>query len=98
MGKFNFETDRKWNKFMTNQINEPLSIDMLIASLSDPDLGVRFGAIEDLAYFEYPRGIDALINAFSSQDSEMRKRIVWVLGIIGDTRAVDALLKALVDQ
>ena len=87
--------------FVLKRIQEPLSIDALLAGLNDEDSESRVHASWELRSVlrakKDPRAVEPLMAALNDEHPDVRSNAAEALGEIKDPRAVEALIRALSD-
>ena len=70
------------------------SLDVVLASLKDPDPTIRAAAASSLGAMQMPRGVDALLDALPREKSPVAEAIVLALGTSKSARAFPAITNA----
>lgn len=71
------------------------SLDIVLASLKDPDPRIRVAAASSLGVMQKPRAVDALLDALPKENSPVAEAIVLALGISKSDRAFPVITNAL---
>jgi HEAT repeat protein len=79
-------------------MNDPGSLETLLALARDAPRAIRRAAIEVLGNSGDPRVLPLLLSSLEHTDDGMRGAAAWALGKLGDPRALPSLLKATRDR
>ncbi len=73
------------------RIGDPRALGPLLVLLADPDAGVRWRAVEGLAWLRDPQAVPALLPLLADPDANVRANTAEALGSLGGAEAVSAL-------